>query len=247
MKANLKGFTLIELLVVIAIIGILAALLLPVLSVAKDRARRTACLNNLRQISVGIRMYADDANDTSPSSSGASYKELVQAYVGLGSSPPNQNELFDCPADTFYYNFTGDDQVSLVPQAEHEQLTAHYSSYIFNGANAFTNASAEHLFLGIAGRKLSSIKYPTRTILLTEWPAILPYSWHQPKQPMSAIALLMAQKTWLVLWMAMLVISRYTSGSLGLTRSRYNMTLQPIMITNGVETDRSTLQKRRLL
>jgi len=187
MKANLKGFTLIELLVVIAIIGILAALLLPVLSVAKDRARRTACLNNLRQISVGIRMYADDANDTSPSSSGASYKELVQSYVGLGSSPTNQNELFDCPADTFYYNFTGDDQVSLVPQAEHEQLTAHYSSYIFNGANAFTNASAEHLFLGIAGRKLSSIKYPTRTILLTEWPAILPYSWHQPKQPISDV------------------------------------------------------------
>jgi hypothetical protein len=113
---------------------------------------RPAMPRNLRQISVGIRMYADDANDTSPSSAGASYKELVQAYVGLGSSPTNQNELFDCPADTFYYNFTGDDQVSLVPQAEHEQLTAHYSSYIFNVANAFTNASTQHLLFKQAVR-----------------------------------------------------------------------------------------------
>ena len=65
---KLRSFTLIELLVVIAIIGILAGMLLPVIASAREKARRTSCMNNLAQIGKGLVMYSMDNNERYPAS-----------------------------------------------------------------------------------------------------------------------------------------------------------------------------------
>ncbi len=61
-----RAFTLVELLIVLAIIGVLASLLLPGLSSAAERARSTACLSNLRQIGVSLRLYLDESQEHFP-------------------------------------------------------------------------------------------------------------------------------------------------------------------------------------
>ena len=193
-----QGFSLLELLVVIVVIAILTALLFPVISRAKDKARQTACLNNLRQINLGVRMYSDDSNDTSPARNGViktnsadaftGYKELVKNYVGLKGASSPQDKLFACPADTFYYDypFTPNPR-GYVPESLCTQSNNDYSSYSFNAGNLHHVQFYGTNFIepGIAGLKLSLIKNPSRTVLVAEMPAFIPYSWHQPKRPFS--------------------------------------------------------------
>jgi len=74
-----SAFTLIELLVVIAIIAILAALLLPALAAAREKSRRTACLNNLKQMAIGLESYTSDYNGYFPSWAGYGKHMTIQA------------------------------------------------------------------------------------------------------------------------------------------------------------------------
>jgi prepilin-type N-terminal cleavage/methylation domain-containing protein len=181
-----RAFTLIELLVVI---GILAALLLPVLSKAKARAQRTTCLNNLRQIGLGIHLYAGDNNDTLPSiviTNGMPwpyqwrfFKELTKRYDGLSGPSSPQDKLFACPADTFYY--LNEFSTPLIHASMHDDPWADYSSYWFSRLNLETDAATGTFYHGIAGRKISSIRNQVRTLMVVDQLAVFAYSWHQPQ------------------------------------------------------------------
>ena len=100
-----RGFTLIELLVVIAIIAILAAILFPVFARAREKARQTSCLSNVKQIGLGILMYTQDYDEMIPmlysrSDLGHTGIEwLIQPYVA-------NYQIFDCPSSNLRRSHT---------------------------------------------------------------------------------------------------------------------------------------------
>jgi len=100
-----EAFTLIELLVVIAIIAILAALLLPALSRAKQWSVRTKCASNLRQIGVGMAMYADESNGSYPESGGlilwghTDPQTHVRSWMEQIAPFTASTNIFHCPSD----------------------------------------------------------------------------------------------------------------------------------------------------
>src|ERR1041385_8902395 len=154
-----EAFTLVELLVVIAIIGLLAALLLASLSGAKQRSVRAKCLNNERQVYLGMRIYADENNDTLPPREEPYWVAQLQPYYVKA-------RVLMCPADVSRAWIDPDQVVTNSPNPTSYILNA-FNYYAADGATIIDDDGTPRVAGGVAV-DLRPISSPSTAILLAE-------------------------------------------------------------------------------
>ena len=164
-----RGFTLIELLVVIAIIAILAAILFPVFARAREKARQTSCLSNVKQTSLAMQMYAQDYDETWP----------IAYYYSAGWA--------DEYAWDFHLNYgSGTHSLGLIgPYTKNEQINACPSAKSLAGAGRpYTGYAYNTTYIGHGqletvpqAASLGEVERPSETVLLCDsaywaaWPS----------------------------------------------------------------------------
>jgi prepilin-type N-terminal cleavage/methylation domain-containing protein len=168
---RVKGFTLTELLVVLAVLSLLAALVVARSVARQENVRLAQCIANLEQVNHAVLSFSHEHNDTLPAATPEVpgnvwwwYKEQVRSYAGLSGASAATDKVFACPDDRGYTD----------PIPFHLNSRFDFSSYVYNGV---TMPGLPN----IAGWPVSSVSKPKRTLLVMEWTAHAPLSWHKSK------------------------------------------------------------------
>lgn len=169
-----NGFTLIELLVVVAIISILAAILFPVFARARENARRTSCLSNMKQIGLGLMQYTQDFDERLPpayisypsgsytypngsTGSTAVWYDMLYPYV-------KSLQLFNCPSADTALAYSGGHRVRKFPYSYNYAAPGMGTA----ACNATYNCGVNLGYPNTAGANLASIEDTAGTIFVTE-------------------------------------------------------------------------------
>jgi prepilin-type N-terminal cleavage/methylation domain-containing protein/prepilin-type processing-associated H-X9-DG protein len=165
-----RGFTLIELLVVIAIIAILAAILFPVFARAREKARQTSCLSNLKQMGLGMLMYAQDYDETlSRDGNGNQPTEVIpgQPYFNAhipGTNPPGTCDYYYRTWASNIYPYVKNVQIFMCPSSDYNCYRVAYGvpRSCVNSSGAMTT-----LFYG-RSIKMADLRQPSESCMITE-------------------------------------------------------------------------------
>lgn len=169
--ARKEGFALPDLLATAATVCMVAALAIIPFTAVKRKASLSVCTENLRQINRAVLQYSDENGKRlpmAPPSPGMDlwwgYKEMVKRYVGLTGPSSKGDKVFACPNDRGYSD----------PKPFHQTARFDFGSYPYNAINI---GGAPN----IAGYTVGAIKQPKRTLLVMEWTAHAPLSWHKSR------------------------------------------------------------------
>jgi len=170
-RSRYAAFTLTDLLVLLAGTSLLLMLLVLGATTLRQKSRLARCSANLQSINRAVLNFCNDNSQTLPGINPDSslslwwfYKEQVKRYVGLTAASSPNDSVFACPDDRGYSD----------PKPFHLTQRFDYSSYVYNGV---TLPGVPN----IAGWQLTSIKHPAQTLLVMEWTAHAPLSWHKSK------------------------------------------------------------------
>jgi type II secretory pathway pseudopilin PulG len=166
-----EAFTLTDLLVIVAVLSLMSVIVIGTLSASREKSRQSVCSSNLQKVNLGVLSFCADNGQTLPTIPAGDtkplwwwYKEQIKRYVGLAGESSKSDIVFACPNDRGYSD----------PAPFHDNARFDYSSYVFNGV---TLPGVP----GIGGLPSSTIKHPQRTLLVMEWTAHAPLSWHKSR------------------------------------------------------------------
>jgi prepilin-type N-terminal cleavage/methylation domain-containing protein/prepilin-type processing-associated H-X9-DG protein len=170
MHSNFKktGFTLIELLVVIAIIAILAAILFPVFARARENARKTSCLSNLKQLGLGCVMYAEDHDGRmvghAPTTTGGI------DYWGVKILPyVKSSQVYFCPSDSKTGHSAFDPSITIgAPGTSLSNVSYGYNWAGSGNQDGLSKTAATTNGGNQFGKLMSEVTYPSETVILAD-------------------------------------------------------------------------------